>query len=440
MTRSIPFVRLIRHIDLADFGCEDMASGDIDGDGLPELVFMQGPAMLAAAMFRPGGLPGFWYGPNYTTADDQALDCVTAVGLDGKIRWQRGKPWAKDFPFRTHGGFEMIRAIDIDGDGRAELLRIRGDQLQSLDGRTGQTRAAATLDNDGYSQITPARFRGDLTRQLVLKPCSDGVDGHPHGCPVVAFDHNLKPLWDRRDFTRVGHVPLAFDVDGDGRDELLIGFDCVNPDGSVRWTLPLAGGKGHPDRRTVIDLDGDGKSEMILACEDLGMVVADLRGNILWRRDSEHCGEAVVGKFFADRPGLQILYNNEHWRVNGDETFGTTMVDARGEMIWKSPRDLYAVPVDWPNPLGPQAMLTRPHAADPEDGRPFIMDGNGETLALFDIPLHAPRAPRDRLPQAHLNVGDWGDYYSYRAVNVPGEGTRILIWTRRDLWIFATTT
>jgi len=45
--------------------------------------------------------------------------------------------------------------------------------------------------------------------------------------------------------------------------------------------------------------------------------------------------------------------------------------------------------------------------------------------------MEASKLPHDR-PVA----GDWGDYYSYRSLDVPGVGPRILIWTRKDLWVF----
>ena len=36
-----------------------------------------------------------------------------------------------------------------------------------------------------------------------------------------------------------------------------------------------------------------------------------------------------------------------------------------------------------------------------------------------------------------VNIGDWGDYYNRTVMELPGIGPSILIWSRRDLWVFA---
>jgi hypothetical protein len=437
----IPGVQLVRRINLSRFGSDCMLAGDINKDGRAEFIFCQGPGMLTADIFKPGAKG--CYGSLYTTPEDQALDCMTAIDLDGRILWQRGDPWSHDIPFRTHGGERMALLADINGDGADELVRIRGNQLQLLDGANGKVLAATTLDNDGYSQLLTASFTGDVTRQIVVKPVGDGLDGHPHGCPVVAFDCELKPFWPRRDFTRAGHWPVAFDVDGDGRDELLIGFDCAGPDGSVRWTLPIADGVGHPDLATVADVNDDGIMEQVLACEDAGVIVTDLMGHVLWRRPADHCGEACVGKYFSDRPGRQILVNNEFWRVATEiDKMGSAMLDGWGQTIWESPRDIYGLAINWPAEVGPQALIAKPHAVDPDDARPFVMDGLGRTLATFDIPLRLTSRTAFNLPhvqytQEQVVWGDWGDYYSHEIRHLDGVGDCILIWSRQDLWIFS---
>lgn len=433
--KSVPFVRLARHLDISAYGSELLATADLDGDGRQEFIFLQSTGMLAADIFKPGA--SGCYGPRYTTAEDQALDCLTAVDADGKILWQQGTPWRGKIPFRQHGGDGMLLVEDIDGDGRREILRIRGDRLLLLDGLTGAPIRGATLDSDGYSALLTARFTRDGTRQIIIKPCSDGLAGHPYCCPVVAYDCFFRQVWGRRDFLQAGHVPRAFDVDGDGLDELLIGFQCINPDGAARWTLPLEGGSGHPDRRTIADVDGDGELEQVLACEDFGVVVTTLTGAIKWRRPARHCGEACVGKFRADLPGLQIMANDETWRVGEEGSTGAScLLDGRGKVLWTSPDDRYALAMDWSTAQGPQAMLAKPHLADPDDARPFILDGAGAIIARFEIPPRLPSIRDCAMPHDMICWGDWGDCYGSRCVDLDGSGPRIIIWSRRDLWIF----
>jgi hypothetical protein len=42
-----------------------------------------------------------------------------------------------------------------------------------------------------------------------------------------------------------------------------------------------------------------------------------------------------------------------------------------------------------------------------------------------------------KLPHANLWFGDWGDYYNRTVMELPGIGPAILIWSRKDLWVFA---
>jgi hypothetical protein len=177
---------------------------------------------------------------------------------------------------------------------------------------------------------------------------------------------------------------------------------------------------------------------MIVAGEDFGLFAASLDGTILWRHPARHCGEACVGKFYSDRPGLQILGNDEAWRL-GASAGGTAsyMLDGQGAVIWTSDLDRYAKPIPWPTTLGPQAMLAKPHAAEPADARPFIMDGAGTLLAEFDIPRTLAQYKEFALPHTGPVWGDWGDYYGNYCEDLDGSGPRLIISTRRDLWVFS---
>lgn len=426
------------HLDLSGFGSENMLIGDINHDGRAEFLFSQGPGSLGIDAFKPGKAVGWRQG--HVTEEDLALDCLTAIDLTGRILWQTGQPWRRPYPFRTHGGSNAMMIEDVDGDGRREFWRIHGNRLEMIDGATGGVGRAITLDSDSYNKLFTARFSGDGRKQMVVMPIGSGLEGHPHGCPVTVYDADLTPFWTARDFPGVGHHPLPLDVDGDGREELLIGWSLVGPDGAIRWTLPLDGTAdvGHPDRQVVMDVDGDGELEQVLALEQLGLVVSDLSGRIKWRRFSGHCGDACVGKFFGDRPGLQIMSNDE---VSGQKRLpgSLVMLDGRdGAVIWEHHEDHYGAPIAWPTSCGPQAILATRHEYydDPEDARPFVMDGQRRVLARFDITRRLPSRKDFALPQSHLWRGDWGDYYVHQFVDLDGAGPRIVISSRTDLWVF----
>ncbi|MBI2438066.1 MAG: hypothetical protein HYV36_04540 [Lentisphaerae bacterium] len=428
-----------RHIELKDFGSENLLIADINNDGRKEFVFSQGPGSLGVEAFQPGKAVG--WRQNHVTAEDLALDCLTAIDLTGRMLWQTGEPWQRPYPFRTHGGANAMLIEDLAGAGRLELWRIHGSQLETIAGLTGCVTRAVTLDSDSYYKLCAARFRGGKEKQLIVKPIGVGLTGHPHGCPVMVYNADLTVFWPPRDFPGVGHHALPLDVDGDGKDELLIGWSLVGSDGAIRWTLPLVGDAdtGHPDRQVVADIDNDGEQEQVLALERLGLVVCDLSGQIKWSRPAGHCADACVGKFFGDRPGLQIMYNDAEAGQKRQKG-ALVMVDGRdGAVIWEHDEDHYGAPIAWPNVCGPQAILAvrNEYYDDPEDLRPFVMDGNRQVLARFDIPSYLPSYKDFALPHEHQWRGDWGDYYAHQFVDLDGTGPQMIISSRRDLWIFA---
>ena len=91
--------------------------GDLDGDGIPEMLIAQNIPRI---------------GDNFIQ-----ISCLTAVTLDGRVLWQLGRPDPRnglltaDTPFQIH---------DIDGDGRNEVVMVKDFKLQVLEGRTGRVR------------------------------------------------------------------------------------------------------------------------------------------------------------------------------------------------------------------------------------------------------------------------------------------------------------
>ncbi len=191
----------------------EMAAGDIDGDGAPELVAFDGS------------------------------NALHAYEVDGTELWSTG-------PLTYYIGGEPSAAIvDLDGDGVAEVLAqeavldgTTGDLLDSLPSRgfSYTQHVAADLDLDGTAEIV---YDGDVhdadgtLRWSGLSPGMAGMvhsmvlnlDGDPEGEVVMTSDNTLTFYdTDGAALDSVGFgggfasVPCAGDFDGDGGPEIAI--------------------------------------------------------------------------------------------------------------------------------------------------------------------------------------------------------------------------
>jgi len=72
------------------------------------------------------------------------------------------------------------------------------------------------------------------------------------------FDRHLELLWQGQGQT--GHFPYPFDVDGDGRDEVLIGYSLWDHSGQQRWSHDEEL-KDHADAVVMGNFSGDPQAE-----------------------------------------------------------------------------------------------------------------------------------------------------------------------------------
>ena len=116
-------------------------------------------ATCASATWTATGVPDMLIAQNIRRVQDDAFDaisCLTAVNLDGKVLWQTGRPdprnglLTNDTPFQIH---------DIDGDGQNEVVLVRDFKLQILDGTTGKVkRWAVDAQGAGRQGRGPTRW------------------------------------------------------------------------------------------------------------------------------------------------------------------------------------------------------------------------------------------------------------------------------------------
>jgi rhamnogalacturonan endolyase len=136
---------------------------------------------------------------------------------------------------------------------------------------------------------------------------------------MLALDKDFKRIWyweslqEKEKYrSQSAHGLITADVDGDGRDELVLGSAVLDDNGKGLWTSEM----GHPDICYVADIDPDNPGlEIFYGIEprrktDAICVLDAKTGRKLWthKEPTRHVhGQGMVGDILADSPGMEVF-------------------------------------------------------------------------------------------------------------------------------------
>ena len=292
---SVPPAAFVRIPLLGDYSVQSVAVADLTGDGKLDFVIKQPDGNIDPA-------EQYWHRSTGTFK-------LEAYRHDGKPLWQYDLGWAIEqgiwyAPYIVH---------DFDGDGKAEVAvkigegdpRDQDGRVQSgpeylaiLDGATGKEVCRADwpsrelFKEEGYNRTSRNHL---CVAYLDGRTPSIIIDRGTYKRIIIeAWQFHAGKLqrqwrWDNKDLGKTwqgqgSHMLQAADVNGDGRDEVLVGSCVLGADGRELWTTGL----GHPD-------------------------------------------SVYIGKLDPARSGLQIYYNVE----TAQKSNGMCMVEAAtGKILW----------------------------------------------------------------------------------------------------------
>ena len=288
---SNPQMMVWKKLETPGFGVgRNLRFGDLDGDGKTDLLIGQ---VIHHAWPRDS---------------HSELSCLTAMTFDGKILWQKGKPDPGKNHLTNDVGFQII---DLDNNGRNEVVYCMNFEIIVADGETGRTKYKAPtpqslIENDRFGQIL-----GDCL--FFFDASGKGWDSDilikDRYTNFWVMNSNLKLLWDGS--CKTGHYPYAADIDNDGRDELAIGYSLYDDNGKQLWCLDEQI-EDHCDGVAIVDFDLSDKSEPVImySASNAGYIRTDLTGNILRRYLIGHVQNPAVADFRSDLPGLETVTIN----------------------------------------------------------------------------------------------------------------------------------
>ena len=316
---------------------------------------------------------------NVNAHDVHYTSAVVAHRLDGSVLWRWGNP--KIGRKKLHHDL-ACQIYDWDGDGRNEVVLCTKGALVELDGATGKERRRLPLPKDATDCLVFANVSGG--------PRATDVLVKTRYTQIWAYSHEGKLLWTVRNpgGYRTAHQPRPIDLDGDGRDEVMAGYAMLNADGTVRWVYQSQKVNlraGHLDCVRVLRR---GKTPadwrlVVTCCGANAIAMLDGTGKPIWEVTGHHFESVDVGKICRDVPGPQLAVDIDH-RPWGKGPLW--VLDERGHRLGQIMTNYsrHHALIDWTGD-GTEAVLVA-------EGR-GLFDGHGRRIATFAM-AH-PGSPRD---------------------------------------------
>lgn len=444
--------QLITTIDTSAFPTSEAYPMDINGDGRPEILFLQGTGICQSDVFKGSNR-------EVSAAHLRRVFCITAVDSSGRVLWQYGTPYTATAKWPGHVVDQALCCMTRPGSAGVEIAALHCNRLVVLDGPTGRLLRAVELDADNYSIIIPFQWQGET--RLLVKNAEREYSGYWYGDPACIYDSDLKLVAKLAQTVGSGHSPRAFDIDGDGNDELLIGFEAYTGTAERIWQLSDPTGKEyipllhHVDQLQIGPLGPNGALAIVYA-GSWDMKLATLDGRLLWQYELGHPQHVLVGDFRgAGRRAPLAFMNvqiNGFWHTIGEhltESGTRNGLELRPEE-WSGNALVFAdrhgdlVQILYPQNCWPGSG-TRSGGAHSGEGLLILPQGcpdGSDAVIIHDwgwpraVNLDGDEPFRFPYPEP-TNPSVNADGYGMRLFDVDGDGrVEALIHDRNTAWIF----
>lgn len=325
-----------------------LAIGDIDGDGLPEIIANEDITDTALNQGTEGRLIVFEHDGTFkfkssvierlqwggAALADLNLDGTPEIIVGRQVLDNSGVLLATGSGGQGKNTVGPLSTVaDLDGDERPEI--VAGSTAYSVDtdganAITGLTPFWQAATGDGFSAV--ADFDGDDLPEVVLVSAGsvsllDGLTGTVIGGPTALP-------------SGAGGAPTIEDFDNDGQAEIGVaggGFYVVfDTDGTILWSQPIQDLSSGRTGSSSFDFDGDGAADVVYSDEQFLRVFSGVDGTVLLELPNTS-GTALENPVVADvdRDG------NAEIIVAGNNYATSAPVSNTGIRVWGSVSDAW---------------------------------------------------------------------------------------------------
>jgi hypothetical protein len=360
---------------------------EVDGDGVPELAttLTDGVSPRMAMVNADGTIR--WVNTDVVLYDGNNAPAFADLEGDGVVEIVCGRNifdaatgalrasglyGSGSYTTYANSGYHSF-PIDLDGDGQQEI--VAGNSLYDLDGNT----LCITGYADGYSAV--ADLDGDGEPDIVTT--GNGW------VRVFGSDCWIDEQWELID-GGYGGPPTIADYDGDGEPEIGVAsygvYYVFEADGTLLWSELVQDHSSSSTGSSVFDFEADGYAEVVYADEEDLWIYQGSTGDVRLR-DSTHVSQTVneyptiidvdgdgeVEIVVADYEGLFVVGDYDHSWVAGRQVWNQAsynIVNVNDDLT------IPAVPEpNWPDHNNFRSGdVTRAFASASPDPLPLLVD------------------------------------------------------------------
>jgi hypothetical protein len=372
-------------------------AGDVTGDGIVEIITLK-----------------VWVEPidinRVKSMVVQSILVDSVSGTRGNTLWS----WESDYPAPAsigggRGSSAAVAVFDLEtGLENHKLLMATDGWLYEFtfddSGKVTEKKVPTGAVNASDCLII-ANLNGTGKHHLLLKDAYH---------TIWAYDQELNLLWKTKNpgGYLLAHRIGAYDINKDGKDEILAGAMVLNANGKVISTLNTNTVKlwygGHIDG--IVPIRQNNKWFIsVTYCDGLGYALFDADGNMVWELTGDHY-EYLVGGYFFNTPELKDQFQLIS-KVHYNDLDPQVMMNQDGKFLGLFEPSSTVFSVDWTGDGYHEMVFANPASLFSGTERiadfyiPGKDDGNAFALRVADVVGREDQIP-DGIPDVSIRMED----------------------------------